>query len=166
MALGDLFEGDKKKTYIYIGIALVGVVIAYLTYKKMSGGGAASPTSAVVPVAAPSGYSGGGFANGAGSFLSASSPTSGGTGSNQPPQVGALSGSGFLPPGVSASAIPSNPGTYQATDIYGNQYTWLNPAQFQGYQGQAYYEPQPGVFQPYNPGQNLAPNTPIYGRVA
>ena len=54
--LGD--KGSKKRTYVYIGLSIVGVIIAYLTYKKLgtssansqlSSGGTVSGTAGLVP---------------------------------------------------------------------------------------------------------------------
>jgi hypothetical protein len=45
------------------------------------------------------------------------------------------------------------------TGLNGNQYEWLSGAASQGYSGQKYYQPTPGVFAPASAYQ---PNTPLY----
>lgn len=46
-------KGDKKRTYALIGIGIVGLIIAYLTLKKLGGGSSSSTSSTPSPSVAP-----------------------------------------------------------------------------------------------------------------
>jgi hypothetical protein len=71
----DKSDGKKKdpKTYIYIGVAVGGLVISYLIYKKMgeSSAPAASSGGSSAPASAPVVYTSGGGGSGAQSAASA-----------------------------------------------------------------------------------------------
>jgi hypothetical protein len=71
-----------------------------------------------------------------------------------------LSGSGFLPPG--ATATTPDTGTLTAVDSAGNVYTWITPAQLAGLATGTpqYTQIAPGAFAPLTGTE--APNTPVY----
>jgi hypothetical protein len=178
-------KGSPRNTYIIGGLVLVA---GYWYYAKKKAAAAAAATPATAAAASPvgSGSSAGTAASSYGNagdlaalapyltnmsgVASTDIPTSTTTpptlGTNGLPSVGSMSGSGFLPSGVTNPAAP-NPGTLTAQDTSGNLFTWLNPQQAQGYQGTEYYEPVPGTFTPITPAQwgSVGANTPLYGMV-
>lgn len=131
------------------------LLVGYYLYTRSHGGSGSSAGSAAttIPTAAQETLSGpGGYYSGpwGGAPAGITSPTpGGGSGTSQQfGQVGAMSGLGFLPPSVTAKMIGTNPGTYTTTDLSGNNYLWLNPAEYQALPSSTpiYYEPTPGQF--------------------
>lgn len=164
----------KKKvpTWYYVagGLALVGVYYLY-SRKQAAAAAAAAAAAPSASTTAPVGTAAASYGN-AGD-LSALAPylnSMQGQPASAPatppwntPTVGAMSGSGFLPSGDTSASIATNTGTQTAMSGNGVSYTWLNPQEAAGYSGPMFYEPTPGVFMPYTPGQaGIVGNTPIY----
>ena len=156
---------------LYYGIGAAVLAVGFLLYRRSSTSksaaaaqqAATAQTASMTPVAAGS-Y---GNANDISSLLpylnaAGNAGTSTTSGVTSGPQVGAMSGSGFLPSGLTTASIGTNPGTYTANDQQGGTYTWANPAEYAALPpGTAtYYGPLPGVFSTTRAG--LAGNTPIY----
>ena len=162
---------SKPVPPLYYGIGAAVLAVGFLLYRRSSSAKSAAAAqqaaSSQVASMTPAGAGSYGNANDISSLLpylnaAGNAGTSTTSGVSSGPQVGGMSGSGFLPFGKTSTDIGTNPGTYTAQDQQGVTYTWANPAEYAALPpGTAtYYEPLPGVFSPTRAG--LSGNTPVY----
>ena len=172
-------RGRKPVPTYYYAIGAAGIAVVYFLYSRNKAAKATASASATpspdATAVAPAGAGSYGNANDLSALLpylqaqgnatAAPAPTAG-VASTSGPQVGAFSGSGFLPFGKTAADIGGNPGTITAADANGNNFLWITSAEGEALPKgtQWFYEPIPGVFTDKIDWTKLGRNTPIYVR--